>query len=82
MFDKLNLKRKIKKSKERIEQIEQKRSRSQAALVTAILSHTQPDDRDVDFFNQFTAQINEERDRMHALMKELEELEAAGGSKH
>ena len=81
MFEKMKLKSSIKKCKERIEKIEQKRSRSQAALVTAILSHTQPDDRDVDYFNQFTAQINEERDRMHRLMKELEELEAAGGAK-
>ncbi len=75
MFEKGKLKKAIKRSKERIEAIEQKRTRSQAALVEAILRHTEPDDRDVDFFNQFTAQIEEERANLHKLMKQLEELE-------
>ncbi|MBO4216727.1 MAG: hypothetical protein J5940_02155 [Clostridia bacterium] len=75
MFEKSKLKKAINRSKERIESIEQKRTRSQAALVEAILRHTEPDDRDVDFFNQFTAQIEEERANLHKLMKQLEELE-------
>ncbi len=74
MFKKLKLKREIEKSKNMISLLEQKRTRSQAALVEAILKHTSPDDKDVDFFNQFTAQIEEERERMHKMMKELEEL--------
>ena len=68
------MKKAIKLSKDRIAEIEQKRTRSQAALVEAILSHTDPDDRDVDFFNQFTAQIEEERAHLHTLMKEFEEM--------
>ena len=75
MFEKAKLKKAIKKSKERIAEIEQKRTRSQAALVEAILRHTDPDDRDVDFFNHFTTQIEEERGNLHRLMKELEEIE-------
>jgi len=75
MFEKSKLRKAIKKSKDRIAEIEQRRTRSQAALVEAILSHTEPNDKDVDFFNQFTAQINEERDNLHRLQKELEELE-------
>ena len=75
MFEKAKLKKAIKKSKEHIAEIEQKRTRSQAALVEAILRHTDPDDRDVDFFNQFTEQIDAERENLHRLMKELDALE-------
>ena len=75
MFEKMKLKKAINQSKERIAEIEQKRTRSQAALVEAILRHTEPDDRDVDFFNQFTAQIEEERVNLHRLVQQLEELE-------
>ena len=71
----MKLKKQIKKSIAKIEEIEQKRYRSQSALVTAILNNTQASDEDVDFFNQYTAQINEERDHLHALKKELEALE-------
>ena len=74
MFEKMKLKKAIEKSKERITEIEQKRSRSQAALVDAILRHAEPDDRDVDYFNQFTAQVEEERANLHRLMKELEDM--------
>ena len=76
MFEKSKLKKAIKNSKDRIAEIEQKRTRSQAALVEAILRHTDPVDRDVDFFNQFTAQIEEERENLHRLQKELEALES------
>ena len=76
MFEKSKLKKAIKNSKDRIAEIEQKRTRSQAALVEAILRHTEPDDRDVDFFNQFTTQIEEERENLHRLQKELEALES------
>ena len=74
MFKKLKLKRQIEKSKNMITLLEQKRTRSQAALVEAILSHTSPKDEDVDFFNRFTAQIEDERARMHKLMEELDQL--------
>lgn len=75
MFEKKKLKKAIEKSKEKIAEIEQRRSRSQAALVDAILRHVDPDDADVDYFNQFTAQMEDERANLHRLMKELEELE-------
>ena len=74
MFKKFKKKREIEKSKQMISLLEQKRSRSQAALVEAILQHTSPKDEDVDFFNRFTTQIDAERERMHKLMQELEEL--------
>ncbi len=75
MFKKMKLKKQIEDCKKRITELEQKRSRSQAALVEAILTHTEPDDKDVDFFNMFTKQIEDVREDMHAKMVELEEME-------
>ena len=75
MFEKMKLKKAIERSKERITEIEQRRTRSQAALVEAILQQKDPDDKDVDYFNQFIAQIEEERSILHRLMKQLEDLE-------
>ena len=76
MFKKAKLNSAIKKSKKQIAFLEQKRSRSQAALVTAILSQTDPDDEDVDYFNYYTGLIEEERNNLHKLERELEELTA------
>ena len=74
MFKKLRLKRLIKGCKKRISYLEQKRYRSQAALVAAILSHTTPDETDVEYFNNYTGQINATRDKMHEYQSELEQL--------
>ncbi len=74
MFKKLKLKRAIEQSKKQIALLEQKRTRSQAALMEAILQHTSPDDQDVDFFNHFSTRIEQERQKMHQLMDELEQL--------
>ena len=67
MFEKLTLNRGIKKYKKKIEEIEKKRIRSQAALINAILSNTTPDDTDVDYFNRYTAEIEELRSKMQEL---------------
>ena len=69
----LKLRREIRRCKRKIEMIEQRRARSQAALITAILDGTDPDDRDVDYFNQFTEMIDREREKMHALMRQRDE---------
>ena len=74
MFKKSQLKKKIKMAKRNIESLEKKRTRSQAALVEAILTQKSPADEDVEFFNRFTALIEAEREKMHSLMKELESL--------
>ena len=74
MLKKMKLKKKIKSAKRNIETLEKKRTRSQAALVEAILTQQTPSDEDVEFFNRFTALIEAERDKMHALMKELEAM--------
>ena len=75
MFLKIQLKKSIRDCKKRIEMLERKRTRSQAALVEAILTNSEPDNSDVDFFNMFTTQIDKERERLHKLTQELESLE-------
>lgn len=74
MREKRILNKKIAQCKASIEELEQKRSRSQAALITAILSNTSPDDEDVEYFNKFTAEIDAQRELMRALIAELESL--------
>ena len=74
MFKKSKLKKDIKRAKKAIEALEKKRTRSQAALVEAILTQKAPDDSDVEYFNRFTELIEAERNKMHNLMKELENL--------
>lgn len=74
MFKKAKLKKGIKRAKKTILMLEKKRTRSQAALVEAILTHQSPDDSDVEYFNRFTELIEAERNKMHNLMKELENI--------
>ena len=61
---------KINKYKKQIAAIEKKRIRSQAALIEAILQHKTPSDTDVDYFNQYTAQIDYFREKIHELQKD------------
>ncbi len=75
MFEKSKLRKKINACKKEIQNLENRRIRSQAALLEAILANKVPDDRDVDYFNNFTNQINEVRDRMKELQDELAKLE-------
>ncbi len=74
MFRKIKLKKQIRACIREINLLEQRRSRSQAALVSAILTGTTPADDDVDYFNRYTARINETRDRLHQLQQEYETL--------
>ncbi|MCQ2770494.1 MAG: hypothetical protein MJ236_01680 [Clostridia bacterium] len=70
----LKLKRYISNCKARIEEFEQKRSRSQAALVDAILTHNTASDEDVEYFNKYTVLIDRERHQMHVYEEELAKL--------
>lgn len=74
MFKKMKIRHSIKKCKKQIFAIEQKRSRSQAALVEAILTNSTPNDEDVDYFNRYTAQIEECRREMHELEIQLKNI--------
>lgn len=57
MSSKGQLKREIKKCRLTIEEIERKRSRSQSALVQAILLQEEPNEMDVEWFNKYTGEI-------------------------
>lgn len=74
MLKKMTLKRQINKYKKQILDVEQKRTRSQAALVTAILSNSTPSDDDVDYFNRYTAEIEEIRSKMNDLEIQLKNI--------
>lgn len=74
----MSLKREIAKELNLIEQeikiLEEKRSRSQAVIIEALLSHVAPDETDVAYFRAFTQQINLKRERMQKLTEELEKI--------
>jgi hypothetical protein len=71
MFEKFKIRKQIKVIRNRIAFLEQKRARSQAALVDAILKKVDPNDEDVEYFNQFTGEIERLRTEMHELEAEL-----------
>lgn len=74
MFEKLKLKKEIKKCQKTIEEIERKRARSQAALVQAVLLQEETNEADVEWFNKYTGEITACRNRMIDLQKKLREL--------
>ena len=74
MFQKRKLRKQIRQSKETISELEQKRSRSQAALVSALLKQEIPRDEEVEYFNHFSEKIDREREQLQALTEEYEAL--------
>lgn len=75
MSEKRKLKSEIKKCRLTIEEIERKRSRSQSALVQAILLQEEPNENDVEWFNKYTGEITACRNHMIELQKKLDSLE-------
>lgn len=59
---------------EEIKVLEIKRSRSQAALIEALISRQQPDESEMQYFRTFTADIDVKRERLVALTAQLEKL--------
>ncbi|MDE6966083.1 MAG: hypothetical protein K2O94_03785 [Clostridiales bacterium] len=57
-----------------IQSLEIKRSRSQAALIQALVDHKDPDTTDIGYFRTYTAQIEVKRDRLKEVTKKLEAL--------
>ncbi len=72
--EKRRLKKEIKICRLTIEEIERKRSRSQSALVQAVLLQETPDERDVEWFNKYTGEITACRNHMIELQKQLDAL--------
>lgn len=75
MNEKRRLKKEIKRCRLTIEEIERKRSRSQSALVQAILLQEEPNEMDVEWFNKYTGEITACRNHMIELQKKLDSLE-------
>ena len=71
MSEKSKLKKEIKICRQTIEEIERKRSRSQSALVQAVLLQEEPDEMDVEWFNKYTGEITACRNHMIELQKKL-----------
>ena len=75
MGEKRRLKKEIRLCMNTIKEIERKRSRSQSALVQAILLQEQPDETDVEWFNKYTGEITACRNHMIELQKKLNSLQ-------
>ena len=72
MFEEKRYKKEIKKCRATIEEIERKRSRSQSALVQAILLQEEPNEADVEWFNKYTGEITACRNHMTEMQQRLE----------
>lgn len=74
MSRKSEIKRAMADTEKEIEALEKKRARSQSVLLTAVVSKTEPNPTDVEYFRVFTALIDERRQTLRQLAQELEEL--------
>ena len=74
MSKKSELKRAIADTEKEIEALEKKRARSQSVLLSAVVTKSEPNPTDVEYFRVFTALIDERRQTLRQLMDELENL--------
>ena len=74
MSKKSELKRAIADTEQEIEALEKKRARSQSVLLSAVVTKSEPNPTDVEYFRVFTALIDERRQTLRQLMDELENL--------
>lgn len=74
MSKKTDLKKAIADSLKEIELLERKRTRSQAALVDAIISNQKPREEDIKYFKAYTALIESERENLQRRQAELAKL--------
>ena len=81
MSKKSKLKRAIDDSEREIEALEQKRERSQIAVLRAMISGTKPSPEDEQYFMVFSSLIDEEREHLRQLNAELQQLESESKKK-
>lgn len=74
MSKKREIAKELRLIEEEIKNLEIKRSRSQAALIEALISKSEPNADDIAYFRAFTAQIDVKRDQLKKKTRELEEL--------
>ena len=68
------LKKAIDDSEKEIEALEQKRERSQIAVMRALIAGQKPSAEDSQYFDVFTALIDKERENLRNLYAQLNEL--------
>ena len=68
------LKQAIEDSEREIEALEQKRERSQIAVMRALIAGEKPSPEDSQYFDVFTALIDKERENLRNLYVQLNEL--------
>ena len=71
MAGKSKLKKDIAASREEIEKLERKLSRSQTAIIEAIITQTKPSDADIEYFRTYAQLIDVERENLQKLLAEL-----------
>ena len=76
MFDKSRLRKAIAECEAKIEELEQKRTRSQAAIFYAMINDRPIPVADKEIFNLNTELIDLEREHLASLNEELAELES------
>lgn len=74
MSKKSEIKKAIDDSEREIKAYEQKRERSQTALIRALISGSKPSAEDEQYFNVFSDLIDKEREKLRQLYAELEAL--------
>lgn len=57
-----------------MQELESKRSRSMASLMEALISRKDPDDYEMQFFRQYTAEIEVKREKLIELTKQLKSV--------
>ena len=57
-----------------MQELESKRSRSMAALMEALISRRDPDEREMQFFRQYSAEIEVKREKLIDLTNQLKTL--------
>lgn len=74
MSKKSQLKKAIDDSEKEIEALEQKRERSQVAVMRAMVAGVQPEPEDMQYFTVFSQLIDNERENLRKLYAELNDL--------
>ena len=57
-----------------MQELEKKRARSMAALMEALISKKEPDTTEMQFFRQYTAEVEVKREKLIDLTKQLQSI--------
>ncbi len=76
MSKKSDLKKAIAESEQEIADLENRRNRSQSALLQSFLDHQKPNKNDAEYYRVYSQLIDLERANLRKLMAELKKLES------